>query len=71
MTLTALLMRGLETPSFVPLAGSVVVMLFSFVEDGKNCSEETNVNRFRLVLSGLSFRLTLSPFGHRLTEGGR
>jgi hypothetical protein len=35
MTLTALLMRGLETLFFVGLVGSIVVVLISFVEDGK------------------------------------
>lgn len=35
MTLAALLMRLLETLFFVGLAGSVVVVLISFVEDGK------------------------------------
>jgi hypothetical protein len=35
MTLAALLMRGLETLFFVGLVGSVVVVLISFVEDGK------------------------------------
>jgi hypothetical protein len=35
MTLTAFLMRGLETLFFVGLVGSIVVVLISFVEDGK------------------------------------